>query len=258
MNLEKYKTAAGIRADRIRAALAEPFSDPKAYKKVNGTGADLTDINTGHMLQRLNDTFGMKGLGWNLIFQRDDIIVDGGGSRITVRLKYAEFVYYLQADDEDERIEVRIPTSGANQNTPQYAEEGAKTVALGTALKGLGFQEAVYTGHLNHRNASSYHSGNGHHGSKAATTGGNGHKKSRSRPVTKKAKPPKKKASKAKEYSPGDAGAYIVPFGTNKGTALSELSQDDLKWAAKDMSPFNEKGNEYQHKAQEYLRANTA
>ena len=249
MKLNEYKTMAGITADQIRPLLAEPFRDPKAYKRVDGTGADLTDINTGHMISRVNDIFGPKGIGWNLVFDRDDLeLIGDGGKRILARLKFAEFVYFL-TNGGDERLEIRIPTSGANQNTPQYAEEGAKTVALGTALKGLGFQEDVYMGHLNHRNAGSYK----RRVEKKATslppeTGAN---------IKPEGSNKDQKTEAAKEVEAksgnGDIGSYVVPFGANKGKALSELSGEDLEWAAGEMSPFNDAGQEYQAKAQEYL-----
>jgi hypothetical protein len=245
MDLQDYTTQAGTPASEIRARLADPFDDPKAYKKVEGTGADLTDINTGHMLQRLNDVFGMKGLGWNLLYDRDDIEAGDGGSRILVRLKYAEFVFWLHHGDGDKVEEIRIPTSGANFNTPQYAEEGAKTVALGTALKGLGFQEAVYTGHLNHRNAGSYRR---KAPSRARKRDDNG----------RHSKASIKKASKAKAKKPepdgnGDLGSYQVPFGKHKGKTLADCPPDYLEWVVNEMSPFGDEGVAFQKKAEEYL-----
>ena len=244
MDLQDYTTQAGTPASEIRARLAEPFDDPKAYKKVEGTGADLTDINTGHMLQRLNDIFGMKGLGWNLLYERDDIEAGDGGSRILVRLKYAEFVFWLHNGDEEHVEEIRIPTSGANFNTPQYAEEGAKTVALGTALKGLGFQEAVYTGHLNHRNAGSYRR-------KASSST----KKSSSKKRKKKAS---SKAKKPASDGNGDLGSYQVPFGKHKGKTLADCPTDYLEWVVNEMSPFGDEGVAFQQKAAEYLSLSAA
>jgi hypothetical protein len=47
-------TLSGVPASQITMRLAEPFNDPKAYKAVPG-GADLTDINTGFMLERVNE-----------------------------------------------------------------------------------------------------------------------------------------------------------------------------------------------------------
>lgn len=284
MNPKEYETIAGVPAHQIRARLAEPFSDPKAYKKVQGTGADLTDIKTGHMLKRVNEVFGIKGLGWNLLYERDDLVTPkASNKRILVRLKYAEFVYFLVHKESGQQVEIRIPTSGANENTPQYAEEGAKTVALGTALKGLGFQEDVYLGHLNHRNAGSYtrsHGGafkpKGEPGNFVIPFGKNEGKKL-------SALPPKSVAWYAKELAPksdqaaalqqaaraylpkvtqknngdgnghGGNGDFVVPFGKNKGQELSNLPSETIQWYANEMEPINAEGKALQTAARACL-----
>ncbi len=231
MNPQEYKTVAGIPADQIRSCLAKPFSDSNAYKQVAGTGADLTDINTGHMLKRVNEVFGMKGLGWNLLYDRDDIVINPieNNKHVIARLKFAEFIYFLVHNESGEQIEIRIPTSGANKNTPQYAEEGVKTVALGTALKGMGFQEYVYTGHLDHRNAQSFHSA---YLRKAASKNGkNG------------------KATSAK----ADPGNFIITFGKNKGEKLSEVLPKAVDWYANTMEAKGDKSAALQQAAIAYL-----
>jgi len=234
MNPKEYKTIAGVPADQIHSHLAEPFSDPTAYKKVNGTGADLTDIKTGHMLKRVNEVFGIKGLGWNLLYDRDDLVSpDDADGRILVRLKFAEFVYFLVHNESGERIEIRIPTSGANENTPQYAEEGAKTVALGTALKGMGFQEDVYLGYLNHRNAASYR--------RPGKRNGNGNGKAAYKPNSKIAK--------------ADPGSFTITFGKNAGEKLSEVSPKAIEWYANTMEPKSDKSTTLQQAAIAYLAA---
>ena len=237
MDPNKYKTMAGVPADQIRSRLAEPFRDPNAYKKVNGTGADLTDIKTGHMLKRVNEVFGIKGLGWNLLFDRDDLVSSSEEKRILARLKFAEFVYFLVHVESGERIEIRIPTSGANENTPQYAEEGAKTVALGTALKGLGFQEDVYLGHLNHRNAATYRR-------PGKRNGGNG-------------KAAKTTKSPALAPEKGDLGHFVVPFGKYEGKKLSELSPKVVRWYAHTMDPKGKGAEALQAAARAYTKGMT-
>ncbi len=233
MNPNEYKTIAGVPADELRQRLAEPFGDPGAYKKVDGTGADLTDIKTGHMLKRVNEVFGIKGLGWNLLYHRDDLVSPAADKkRILVRLKFAEFVYFLVHNESGEQVEIRIPTSGANENTPQYAEEGAKTVALGTALKGMGFQEDVYLGYLSHRNAATY------------------------RRPGKKAKPENGKNGKA-AFKPnakkGDPGDFTITFGKNKGEKLKEISPESLTWYANTMEAKSDKSAALQQAAIAYL-----
>jgi hypothetical protein len=171
--IDQLFTLTGIPVAQILNRLAEPFDDPKAYKPVPG-GADLTDINTGHMLERVNQVFGPKGLGWNLLFSKDDVDVIGDpatAKRIMVRLKFAIFQYTL-VDGQGERQVYEIPTGGVNTNEFTYAEEGARTSALGAALKGLGFQLPVYKGLLDHHNAAKVIGGDGK--SAAAKLSGDG------------------------------------------------------------------------------------
>ena len=248
MNLKEYKTIAGIPADQIRSRLAEPFSDPSAYKKVNGTGADLTDIKTGHMLKRINEIFGIKGLGWNLLYNRDDLISpDDADGRILVRLKFAEFVYFLVHNESGEQVEIRIPTSGANENTPQYAEEGAKTVALGTALKGMGFQEDVYLGYLNHRNAATYR--------RPGKRNSNGNGKAAFKPNASKFDNLTASKSVDSTRVKANPGNFIITFGKNKGEALSNVSPKAVEWYANTMEPRGDKATALQQAAIAYLAA---
>lgn len=152
--MNKLFTYTGVSAEEIPSKLAEPFDDPKAYKGVPG-GADLTDINTGHMIERVTEVFGPKGLGWNLTWDPDMMSMPEGEKRATAHLRYAIFRYILW-DEAGNAFQYDIPTGGVNTNSVEYAEEGARTSALGAALKGLCFQLPVYKGHLNHHNQGAY------------------------------------------------------------------------------------------------------
>lgn len=156
MEIATLKTVAGKPADQIAMLLAEIFTDAeKAYKAVPG-GADLTDINTGHMIERVTQVFGLKGLGWNFRWDPRDLVFYGdvaaGTTRVTAHLKNAIFSFAL-VDEKGEYQWFEIQTSGINQNSATYAEEGARTSALGAALKGLCFQLPIYKGYLDHHNA---------------------------------------------------------------------------------------------------------
>lgn len=155
-NIQTWKTTAGVAVEKIAALLAEIFTDAeKAYKAVPG-GADLTDINTGHMIERVTQVFGIKGLGWNFRWEPDDLVfigdLAGATVRCTAHLKNAVFSYCL-VDEAGETHWYAIQTSGMNTNSALYAEEGARTSALGAALKGLCFQLPIYKGYLDHHNA---------------------------------------------------------------------------------------------------------
>jgi hypothetical protein len=155
-NIQTWKTASGVAMEKIAALLAEIFADAdKAYKAVPG-GADLTDINTGHMIERVTQVFGIKGFGWNFRWAPDDLVfigdLAGASARCTAHLKNAVFSYCL-LDEAGAEHWFEIQTSGMNTNSALYAEEGARTTALGAALKGLCFQLPIYKGYLDHHNA---------------------------------------------------------------------------------------------------------
>ena len=262
----KLFTLTGIPVEQISTRLAEPFDDPRAYKAIPG-GADLTDISTGHMLERVNQVFGPKGFGWNLLFDKDDLQVFGdptAARRIIVRLAYAVFQYTL-VDDEGQPQRCEIPTSGVNTNDFAYAEEGARTSALGAALKGLGFQLPVYKGDLDHHNAAKVIGGNGKSAAgnpasspgAGAKPGGNGHKA---------AVPPADPGTDAEiedldEPPPAgsDPGRFEIPVGRygpsngRPGKTLAEAPQAWVEWAAHQMQPSNEKTRLLQEAARAFL-----
>ncbi len=75
MDYSKLKTLTGVPANEVPAKLAELFEDKKAYKGVPG-GANLTDINTGFMIERATQVFGLRGLGWRLDYQSEHLEVE--------------------------------------------------------------------------------------------------------------------------------------------------------------------------------------
>jgi len=151
------KTLTGIPAEEIAIKLAAHFP-ANAYKKVDGVGANLTDINTGYMIERCIEVFGPRGMGWMLDYQPVDMEIipnkDATKSRVTAHLKYATFKY-IMVDEQGNPATFGIVVSGASSNDLAYAAEGARTAAIGSALKALGFQLDLYKGLLDHSNAAS-------------------------------------------------------------------------------------------------------
>ena len=248
-------TFTGIPAAEIPARLAEPFDDPRAYKGVPG-GADLTDINTGHMIERITQVFGPKGLGWNFLFNKDDVeIASSSEKRVLVRLKYAVFQYTLfNAEGQPQIFE--IVTSGANANSIEYAEEGARTSALGAAVKGLCFQLPVYKGQLDHHNVEKY------------LAGGNGKGNGKVRSSDAKSDPApagageSEPASQPSAFSGNggseDPGDYVINVGTKyRGKKVCELAENVLAWFAnldgKGFAPQSSGGQTAQEAARRYL-----
>jgi hypothetical protein len=233
--MTKLFTFTGIPVMEIPAKLAEPFNDPKAYKGVPG-GADLTDICTGHMIERITQVFGPKGIGWNFLWSAEDMeILNPLERRVLARLKQAVFSYVL-LDESGAPHPFEIQTSGANANELVYAEEGARTSALGAAVKGLCFQLPVYKGQLDHHNAAQLSSGNGH------KPGGNGHHMVHSGEVQRLVEPPPgiNDPSLPDEVQTALNGItrYFLKTGTqSKGKQLGEISLRTLGWFALTMKP---------------------
>ena len=249
-------TFTGIPAAEIPTRLAEPFDDPRAYKGVPG-GADLTDINTGHMLERITQVFGPKGLGWNFQFNKDDLeVVNPDDKRVMARLRYALFQYTLfGADGQPHNFE--IATSGANTNILEYAEEGARTSALGAAIKGLCFQLPVYKGLLDHHNAGKFAAGGG--GKAPATAAKASAPKAEAAPAQPEAaadpEPAPKPSGNGGGAHPGD---FVVNVGAKyRGKKLNELADNVLAWFAnldgKGFAPQSEDGVATQQAARRFL-----
>jgi hypothetical protein len=146
----KYTTFTGIKAEEIPNALSNRFP-PEAYKAVGGSSADLTDINTGFMIERVTAVFGPKGLGWNLIYNPNDLSSGGDSGRTVARLN-ATFIYSLW-DDQGTKFDCAFPVSAVNENKYLYVDEGVRTSCVGAALKWLCFQNDVYKGQFDHHDA---------------------------------------------------------------------------------------------------------
>jgi hypothetical protein len=241
--MDNLHTFTGIPAGDIPTRLAEPFNDPLAYKGVPG-GADLTDISTGFMLERVTQVFGPKGLGWNFLFERDDLeFANPGEKRVLARLKYAVFQYTLFAAD-GQAHSFEIATSGANANSVEYAEEGARTSALGAALKGLCFQLPVYKGQLDHHNVTKYLAG------KAETP----------KPATAAKAEPAAEPEPQPSGNGGSAhpGEFVIGVGAKyRGKRVDELAENVLAWFAnldgKGFSPQSGEGQAAQEAVRKYL-----
>ena len=258
-------TFTGIPAGEIPARLAVPFDDPRAYKGVPG-GVDLTDISTGHMLERITQVFGPKGLGWNFLFDKEDVEIGSPvDKRVLVRLKYALFQYILFGAEGQPQV-FEIVTSGSNTNSLEYAEEGARTSALGAAIKGLCFQLPVYKGLLDHHNVEQYLAGGATKqpsgGSETST--GNGKVRSaaaKAGPAAAEAAEPEPAPQLAAQPGNGGSvhpGEFVINVGTKyRGKKVRELAENVLAWFAnlegKGFAPQSPDGQAAQAAVRRYL-----
>jgi hypothetical protein len=272
---DKLFTLTGVPVSQIVEKLAEPF-EPRAYKGVPG-GADLTDINTGYMIERATQVFGLRGLGWKLEYSPENMVFIGlgEGKRITAHLKYAVFSYAL-VNEQEGICWYPIITGAANTNDFAYAEEGARTAAIGAALKSLCFQLPVYKGQLDHHNASQLLAGGAQPGGNGSDTrpsgNGNGHNgngESSPRSTDQVLKElgydvPSRPVPAPNNYLDEDAGAYLIQFGkTYSGWSLRRMVEENpkgqeaglaaLRWYAEEMKPASEKARQDQSAARKFL-----
>jgi len=285
---DKLFTLTGVPVSQIVEKLAEPF-DPQAYKGVPG-GADLTDINTGYMIERATQVFGLRGLGWKLEYSPENLVFIGlgEGKRVTAHLKYAVFSYAL-VNEQGEICWYPIITGAANTNDFAYAEEGARTAAIGAALKSLCFQLPVYKGQLDHHNAGkllgsgTQPGGNGNgNGAKPSGNGngakpsgnGNGHKGNGNGAAAQRSSDQILKelgydASSQLGAAPNahlgkDPGAYVIQYGkTYTGWTLRKMVEENpkgreagltaLRWYANEMKPATENAHADQAAAKKFL-----
>jgi hypothetical protein len=263
---DKLFTLTGVPVSQIVEKLAAPF-EPQAYKGVPGA-ADLTDINTGYMIERATQVFGLRGLGWKLEYSPENMVFIGlgEGKRITAHLKYAVFSYAL-VNDQDELNWFPIITGAANTNDFAYAEEGARTAAIGAALKALCFQLPVYKGQLDHHNAAQLlvstltpgENGNGHPGNGSPSPASTDQilRELGYEVAPQVGEVPNPRLS-------DDPGAYVVQYGkTYSGWTLRKMVEENprgseggltaLRWYASELKPSNAPARSDQAAAKKYL-----
>ena len=227
--LSEWRTLTGVPAGQIGDRLAEPFDDPAAYKAIKGGSAGaagLTDIETAWMVERLNEVFGPYGLGWRLDWDAADVVIGGDPKRPVVAVKRAEFTYLLVDEEGREKI-CSAPCTGGSQNELPYALKGMETSAIGNAVSRMRFQEDVYKGRLNHKNAARF-----------LEDRGNGR-------------------SNGAELGPSPAISledYVVPLGKYRGKKLAQLDPEVIAWYAQEMKAMNAEAKELRQAARRLLK----
>jgi len=261
--LEKLKTLTGVPAQEIGDRLEKPFTDPKAYSKIRGGAggaANLTDIETAWMIERLNEVFGPYGLGWRLEWDPEFVHVQQPSEKNkswTATIRRAEFHYILLDADGKERICTAPCSGGSSNNELGYALKGMETSAIGNAVSKMRFQEQVYKGKLSHANAAKLlkaHAENGKEGAANKKTA------SKAKPAAGKpkanTKPKKVEEETFADPSLESYGSYVVPLGKYKGKTLAELLETDVRivtWFAEDMTATNDVAEELSNQATQFL-----
>jgi hypothetical protein len=155
INLKTIKTLAGLTLDELAVELDKELP-ADAYQPVPG-GANLTDIDPGHMKRVLNRVFGMCGIGWGYSYSSADLTVEPGMKKsnkgdypaIFATLSHLQFWYKVVSDDAIVICPVEA-SGGSDNSVASYAMKGAITNAIGNAASQIGFQESVYLGMRSH------------------------------------------------------------------------------------------------------------
>lgn len=159
---QEMYTLTGLTIEQALAKMSE-ILPPRAYKKVGGTAADLTDISPAFLTKCMNDTFGMVGIGWKFDFDPSASLpvreerVKRNGEKYEV---YVSFISYLSLQYRfiDRAGEMHwsapiVASGGADNEIPEWAARGALTNALGAAASKMNWQIGVYLGYVDHNNA---------------------------------------------------------------------------------------------------------
>jgi len=264
--MQGFTTLTGIPFSDLPAILDRELPSD-AYKPVPG-GADLTDIDPGHMRKVLNETFGLCGLGWGYAYRAEDLQFHtdvreskyGDRTVIVATLSHLEF-WYLAVAPDGSQLRCTVHASGSSENSNHaYAMKGAITSALGNASSNIGFQESVYLGQRSHKTVGKSKPAPKPPEAKAPALhtpvmaipgkiipGSNGHKPAVAAPA---AVAELEDLDEPAETKPGD---FIVPLGKNMGKKLSEVPRAWLEWAAREMQATTEQSRALKAAAQAYL-----
>ena len=148
-------TLTGKTQDEVAQKLKE-ILPPAAYKKVGGSGANLTDTNPAYLMEVLNELFGLVGWGWFYDYDSEDIEIIPGDKQTEVIIKRFRLYYKF---DEDGKVHISSPIiagAGSKNKNVGDAMKGAVTNGIGKAASVLGWQIGVYKGILNHTNAGAF------------------------------------------------------------------------------------------------------
>lgn len=160
---QKLFTLTGLTLADALLGLSE-ILPARAYKKVSGVGANLTDINPAFLTMRLNEIFGPAGIGWKFDYDQADLSMvekirtkRSNGEQYTVTvctIKKVTFQYrYVTESGDMFWSDPVVSNGGADNEIPEWAMRGALTNAIGGAASKINWQIGVYMGYVDHDNA---------------------------------------------------------------------------------------------------------
>lgn len=133
----------------------------RAYKAVPGA-SNLTDIDPSYLTMKMNEIFGMCGIGWRYWYDPETVNVRAEQRTSRNGREYTAYVAnvgYLSLQvryvfNGELHWSEGIPSIGGSDNEVEsYALRGALTNAIGSAASKLSWQLPVYQGFVDHTNA---------------------------------------------------------------------------------------------------------
>ena len=152
MNIEDYsklRTLNGYSPQQVLAEMQKPL-EANAYKKVQGAGANLTDIKSPYLVETLTRLFGMYGIGWMtrhgpITVDKYNTVTSSGKDRLVYDAQVMDFELVLVWDNGGVAASTTIDSTGGSDNDVQeYAIRGALTNALGAAAARMLWQLHIY------------------------------------------------------------------------------------------------------------------
>lgn len=153
--IQDLYTATGKRFEDVVKDAHKLVLHPKAYKELKIGRLELTDINPTYVLARVEEDFGIQGIGWRMDYDmRHERVVRGDKF-----LTYAwteNFRFIISLFDENGNLvhELEYKGEGAHHSdNSAWAMKGAVTSSLMTALYFFGYNWLVHMNLLTHKNA---------------------------------------------------------------------------------------------------------
>jgi len=145
-------TLTGLTMEQVVVLFDEQLED-NAYKKVDGVGANLTDIKPAYLNEYMDKAFGLAGYGWWFEYSttQDNVQVVSDGKKSSALIKRLDIYYRLVIDGEVTVCgPVSSPGHSSNPSGSGDSMKGAVTSAIGKAASKMGWQSSVYKGKRSH------------------------------------------------------------------------------------------------------------
>jgi hypothetical protein len=144
------KTLTGLTLEEVAKELNKNLGDG-AYREVNVSGLNLTDISPAYRDEVFNKVFGMCGYGWGYDYDPEDVqteVTTNKNGKPVYAAYIAKINMWYKLIVGEEAMTCDVPSTGYNTSytNMEYALKGAITSALGKSASHLGWQSSIYKG----------------------------------------------------------------------------------------------------------------